>query len=186
MEVEEEVGWKPGIRGWWNIKAEAYKVIFELAKERLEDVIDETIAITDKSQKILIALFSIILFFIPLFISHTHHYTCIVFILLILSAICFGFNIFNLYILLSAKPSYRLGLSPIKSFRNDLDTLDENGGNIKYQLELTYFNAICTMQDNISKQVLLNDGRILVYKRSLKLTSIFLLLIAVLTGIILL
>lgn len=180
----EEYSWQPKIRGWWNIDVEAYKLIYQLAKERFSDVIDENISITDKSQKILILLFSITTFFIPFF-SGKHIYNCIVFLLVGVAACIFCWNLCLLHSLLSGKSLYRKGLPPSLSFRADLDTPEDQDGNIKYQVQLTYFNSICVIENSIQKQKELNDKRIKTFNNCIVAIGLYLLIISVLVTIIL-
>ncbi len=63
----EENSWQPKIKGWWNINIDAYKLIYESANKRLEDLISETISTTDKSEKNLIFVLALASFSITFF-----------------------------------------------------------------------------------------------------------------------
>ncbi len=85
-----------------------------------------------------------------------------------------------IYNLLAGKDVYRVGLPPKLSFRNDLDSDD----NKDHQLQLTYYNAICIIENSIEKQRELNENRFPIYNKSITTSTILLLIIAIATAVI--
>lgn len=176
--------WQPKIRGWWNIDVEAYKLILQLAQERFNDVAEENISITDKSQKILILTLSITGFFVPFF-SDKHITDNFVFFIVGIAFCVFVWNIYLLWSLLTSKGVYRKGLSPSLSFRDDLDSPENEDGNIKNQLQLTFFNAICVLESSIEQQRNLNNKRIYTFNYCILSICIYLIIVSILVAIIL-
>lgn len=175
----EENSWQPKIKGWWNVDIDAYKFIYESASKRLEDLISETVSTTDKSEKNLIFVLALASFSITFF-STKNIDSLFVQVLITLAAIVFVYNLYLIYKLLAGKDIYRVGLPPKLSFRDDLDS-DDNKDN---QLQLTYYNAVCIIENSIEKQRELNENRFPIYNKSITTSTILLLIIAVCTAFI--
>jgi hypothetical protein len=160
MEQETFIKYRPPIDKWYNVKKDAYQLIYSQAKERLEDVLSESESITNKSIKMITALAAFLGFFIG-FVKQNHleiGYQSVFFLFVLIDAIL-------LYILVAPKEIKNRGLSPDRSIPKDLDADEDKD----FQIELVYYQTIIVLQDNIDFMIYKNTGRATLYKWSLLL-----------------
>jgi len=164
------IEWKPNFDKWYKVNKESYKLIYELAKERFEEVSSESESITDKAIKMLTAVVSVFGFFIGfIFKQHSSHWFIFVLIPLVAT------DIYYLYHLLTPKESRLRGLPPSESIPRNLDSEEDQ----EVQTEMVYYQAIVHYQNNISIMKKKNESRIVNYKIAIKLFLVILIIISI-------
>ena len=56
--------WKPDFKKWYDVDKNAYKLVFEQAEKKMEDVLSESESITNKSIKMVAAVATMFAFFV--------------------------------------------------------------------------------------------------------------------------
>ncbi len=164
------------IHKWYDIEIEAYKVAFDLAKERFDDILAESESITDKTIKMISGILIFTGFFTSILFSkenlirdHTD--------LLTWSAVPILIDIVVLCLLLFPKKANNRGLPPIVSFVKDFDNKENTG----FHQQLMYYNCLSVLQANIDNMISLNEKRAKIYTISLYLSISILIYIPFLT-----
>jgi hypothetical protein len=155
------IKWRPPFNKWYKIDKEAYKIIFEQAQKRFEDVMGESESVTDKSIKMISILSGILGVLIGVYFNQK--VTHIPFWLkggIILLAAAEAFLLFNL---IAPKQNRNRGMTPEFSIPKDLDNDEDQ----KMQAELVYFQSIILLQDNIDFMIEKNKKRAQCYKLAL-------------------
>jgi len=166
MKHQNLVKYRPPIEKWYNVKLEAYTVIYQQAKERFEDILSESESITNKSIKMIAALAAFLGFIIGFAKQNglVAGYHVVFFILALADAMM-------LFILIAPKEVKHRGLPPDRSIPKNLDAEDDKD----FQAELVYYQSIVLLQDNIDFMINKNNYRAALYKWALLL---FLMLVA--------
>lgn len=154
--------WEPEFR-WYEINADAYKLILDQGKERFEDIMSESESITNKSIRMLIALAAFSGFLIDFFLKEPISLRLYLGAAVIFSAVI-G-DVFILYILISPKQIKNRGLAPKLTIDKDIDDTE----NKAFQVELTYYRSIVLTQQNIDDMINKNEKRAKLYKIALVL-----------------
>jgi len=150
---------KNKINKWYNVDIAAYKVLYDLALLRFEDVISESESVTQKSIKMITGIVLFIGFFTTLLVNEhlsqlSNHISLIAwsggFIFVVLCLLVF---------LLFPKLIRHRGLSPNTSIIDGLD----NDEDLSNQLQLTYYNCISQIQANIDFMIHANKNRHIFY-----------------------
>lgn len=168
------IEWKPNFEKWYNVNKESYKLIYELAKERFEEVSSESESITDKAIKMLTAVVSLFGFFIGFALKQQSNYWFIYVLIPLVVA-----DIYYLYHLLTPKESRLRGLPPSESIPKDLDNKEDQ----EFQTELVYYQIIVHYQNNISIMKKKNEDRIINYKIAIKLSLLILSIMSIFVAI---
>lgn len=58
--MSAEISWKPNILDWKNISVESYQFVLEQAKERLDEMINESRVITSSGMKVLLVYITVL------------------------------------------------------------------------------------------------------------------------------
>lgn len=144
--------WLPDLEDWGKVNVEAYKVIFDLAKERFAELMSNSEDITTRSERLLIGISTVIAAFFGTSIKlHISPPTITVAILL------YGLDLGVLLSLLLAKRAQTRGSRPSESFPSKLD--DETKYKVNEQLKLVYHKQILYLEEKIKKMKGLNDTR---------------------------
>jgi hypothetical protein len=158
------------INKWYNVSAEAYKIIYELATNRFEDVLSESESVTEKSIKMITAILVFVGFFTTLLINE-HLNKIYSNISLLAWSGGFIFLVISLLVfLLFPKTIRNRGLSPKTSIIDGLDNEEDRD----YQTQITYYNAISQIQNNIDFMVDANKTRHSLYTIALILSILIL------------
>ena len=146
--------WLPDFNKWYQIDKDAYKLIFQQAEKKLEDVLSESESLTDKSIKMVMAVVAMFAFFLG-FIIQQHiplGYNSIFIVLFLL-------NVFGIIFLIFPKEVKRRGFSPQVFIPNNLDNEEDKG----FQEEILYYNGIVLLQENIEFMRDKNNYRARIY-----------------------
>jgi hypothetical protein len=156
---------KSTISKWYNVDVEVYKIAFDLAKERFNDILAESESITDKTIKIISGLLVFTGFFASILFNKEDlikdHRD-----LLVWSSTPIIVNLIMLCLLLFPKKIRNRGLPPLVSFVKGFDD-EENHG---FQQQLMYFNCLSIFQANTDFMIIQNESRAKIYKFSLMLS----------------
>ncbi len=152
--------WEPNIK-WYKITPEAYRLIYDEAKERYEDIMSESESITNKSIRMLIALAAFIGFTLDFAIKQNFKEIVPIYFLLAIILV----DVWLLYKLIAPKHVKGRGVPPDLSINKVID-YDENKDN---QVQLTYYTLIVTLQRNIYYMIDRNNERAKYYKKALML-----------------
>jgi hypothetical protein len=150
--------WKPPVKHWHKVPIDTYKFIYDEAKVRLEEQLSESESITNKSIKMLTAAGALFGFFIGFLLKDTINWYY-----LTGYGLFYLIELFLLYKLIAPKDVRWRGLSPEKSFQENLDSSEDAG----YQTQITYYTAIGIIQSNISFMAAKNKGRLDDYKNAM-------------------
>lgn len=161
------------ISKWYNVDVEAYKIFHELAKEKFEDVSQESESITNKSFKMIGALAAFTGFLIGV-ISTANFIEGKNFIIVVSTILIIISDAILLYLLVVPKGIIQRGISPELSIVKDFDSPDDK----EYQVQLAYYTAISLLQDNIDIMRGRNKNRINLYRWSLNVSLLLILFIA--------
>jgi hypothetical protein len=142
--------WRPDFKEWYKVNKEAYRIVFEQAEKKMDDVISESESITNKSIKMVVAVTSMFAFFIGFLVQKKIPigYNSVFFILLVI-------NVTGILFLIFPKEVRGRGLSPKILLPKNLDS----EGDIKYQEEMIYYSGIVIIQDNIDFMIEKNSIR---------------------------
>ncbi|MES2427036.1 MAG: hypothetical protein V4560_08675 [Bacteroidota bacterium] len=161
---------KQKIDKWYNVNVDTYKVVYDLALSRFEDVLSESESVTEKSIKMITAIIVFVGFFATILVND-HLSQLLSHIPLIAWSGGFIFIVLCLLVfLLFPKRIRNRGLSPSTSIINGLDNEEDRAN----QLQLTYYNTISQIQSNIDFMVSANRSRHVFYTIAL-IASIFIL-----------
>ena len=146
--------WVPPIDKYYNIENDAYKLVFDQAKDRFEDIMKESESITDKSLKMLAWLGALAGFCVGVLFQQKASNPA-----LLLALPFFAAEVVFLLILISPKEIRNRGLSPKAGIPDKLDMEEK-----EYQLRLVYMQHIIILQDNITFMRKKNQERIIIYR----------------------
>ena len=157
---------------WYKVDVKAYEIIYGEAKEKFEDIMQESESITNKAFKMIAALAAFSGFIIGFLTSmnFTGEKAIIATILSILIVI----NLFLLYFLVVPKGVIQRGIAPEHSITQNFDDPDDKG----YQVQLAYHTILTVLQNNIDVMRTKNKERIKIYKWSMNLSLIIILFTA--------
>lgn len=148
---------------WYDIEIEAYKIIYDNAKDKFEDVISESESITNKSFKIISAAAIVAVFSFNQLNRYIAKYW--LFPLEIILAILFISIGLILMGLLFPKEIRGRGIRPTISIPAELS----NGLNTKIQDKMVYYNIISIIQENIEIMIHKNTQRAIYYGYSMRI-----------------
>lgn len=157
MDKQPHQRWTEKISKWENVSVDEYKLIFDLAKERFEDVLSETESITDKSIKIFTAAIVFCGFLVGIITQNKKFHLPILWIDITIGLITS--TIFFVVIVIWPRGTRRRGLPPIVSTTPNFDNDEDKG----YLLQKLYYNCIGVFQDNIDLTISRNKERIIYY-----------------------
>lgn len=147
------------IERWYNVRLETYIIIYELAKQRFDDIISEVESVTEKTIKMITGLLTIVGFFAgylinkPILIERN-------IMLLIISGGLIIIELILLVVVVLPKKVKGKGMSPQFSIVQGLDREEDKS----VQQELTYYNAIVALQENIDFMLANNNTRVYIYR----------------------
>jgi hypothetical protein len=162
MNSGAKIALKKKIDKWYNVDQEVYLSVFDLAKERLEDILAESESITNKSIKITTGLLAFVGVFAGYFSANQNLITNFT-PLLAWSGLPIFVNILTLVWLIFPKQTANKGLPPLIALVDDFDNPDDK----ENQMQLLYFNSIVVIQDNIDFMISKNELRAKFYSVSL-------------------
>jgi len=165
MSNKAQIEFKNKIGKWYNVDKEVYVIIFELAKQRLDDLLDETESVTSKSIKITTGLFAFVGVFAG-YLSANEKYIVDNTSLLTWSCLPVFVNIVLLVWLILPKNTANKGLAPEVALVDNFDSPEDS----KNQMQLLYYNCIVVLQDNIDETVKRNQSRSKIYVAALCLS----------------
>jgi len=176
--MENKLLWRSDIDDWEQGSVDSYKFVIEQAKERLNDIIQESETITKRGMTILlsyIVALSGLMGYInsDKFRIHSDLLTIIIItILAILSIYVFGL----LFRLISSKGVFYKGSPPIEIFyREVFEGLSDESG-----FKSILYNEVERIQNKIDWMKKLNDERLVLYGTTLKF-SLFFVAVAIFT-----
>jgi len=177
--MDDQLMWQSDIVDWEKISVESYKFVIEQAKERLDEVIEESQAITQKVMTILLshvtALSGVLgyVFSERSRINHERGWAIVSICIMALLSI-YTFNL--LFRLIYLKILFFKG-SPPKDifFKEVFEGLSEEEG-----LKSILFDEVIRMQKKIETMEVENIKRIVPYRRALKVSLFFIVVIIVL------
>jgi len=149
-----EGAWVPPIESYYKVEADAYKIIFDRAQERFEDVMTESESITEKSLKMLTWLGALAGFLVGVEVKKEIGTPSI-----ILSLVFFAIEAILLLLLIIPKQIKNRGLPPSVGMPAKLDTEEK-----EHQVQLVYFLHIVKLQDNVSFMIARNSRRVRLYR----------------------
>lgn len=177
--MSEELLWESNVTDWEKISVEAYKFVLDQAKEHLDEIIEESQAITKRGMSILLSYIAALSGLLGYAFSEKSKIThgsgwiiCFSICIAILSIYSFTL----LFQLIYPKGIFYKGSPPKQIFYNEVFTElspEEGHKNILY-------NEIERMQDRIERMVISNAKRSAQYRRMLKI-SLLLIAIAIFT-----
>lgn len=170
--MNNELLWQSDIADWEKISADSYRFVIEQANERLNEVIEESQAITKRGMTILLshgtALSGVMgyLFSEKSKINHERGWGILVICIMSLLSI-WAFSL--LIRLIYPKVSFNRGSPPKEIFFKDVfDGLTEEEG-----LRSIMFDEVVRMQIKIERMEKENNKRIRPYKMALNISLIF-------------
>lgn len=172
MNESNAIQWKPDFeRNWSKINLDTYGFIIKQAEKNFDELISESESITNKSIKIL--TFNSILF--SFFFSYSkqfNHYTSYR-IELVMPLILFLGVVFIVMKLMFPKRIRFKGFSPkdLLSDASNLDSEDES-----FHLQILYYITIVKLEDNILVMKAINTCRAKLYKISIIMSVVQLIL----------
>lgn len=163
--MSTENKWKPDFVKWHQVEKESYKLIFEQAEKKMDDVLSESESITDKSIKMIAAVAAMFTFFIGFLVKKNIPigYNSIFIIVFIIDVIGILFLIFP-------KKIRGRGIAPKVLLPKQLDMEDDK----EFQEQMIYYSGIVILQDNIDFMIGKNTGRANLYLACLILALILL------------
>jgi hypothetical protein len=173
--MNEPLLWKADIAEWEKISVDTYKFVIDQAKEQLNEIIEESLAITKRGMSILLSYIAALsgllgyAFSEKSKITHGHGWIICFSICIALLSI-YSFTL--LFQLIYPKEVFYKGSPPEEIFYQEIfkDRAAEEG----YKNVL--YNEIERIQDKIERMLKSNDKRSAQYRRTLKIS---LLLIAI-------
>ncbi|WPU98602.1 hypothetical protein SNE26_21515 [Mucilaginibacter sp. cycad4] len=154
---------------WHHVNESTYILVFNLAKERFEDILGESESITNKAIKIETGLLAFIGFFVGYFFTNQNLIVNHV-ALISWSGIPVFLEVTLLAFLIFPKKVKNRGLPPEVSLVENIDSPEDK----KNQRQLVYYNCIVALQENIDFMLVKNENRAKIYTIAL---SLFLLLV---------
>jgi hypothetical protein len=153
------------IAKWYNVPVEAYKVAYDLAKERFDEIVAENESITNKSMKILTAFLLYVGFFIGLI---SKDFSIIIkdnckMLCLFIGVIGVFWVSYTLLQLMLPKEIRMRGMKPSVSIPKDFDDKEDEA----HLEQKIYYNILCVLQDNISRMETLQGERAVNYENAL-------------------
>jgi len=132
--------WHPDFKRWYDVNKEAYKLVFEQAEKKMEDVLSESESITNKSIKMVSAVAAMFAFFVGFLVQQNMAigYNAIFIIVFVV-------NVTGILFLIFPKEVRGRGVSPQKLLPQNLDAEDDKN----YQEQMIYYSGIVILQDNI-------------------------------------
>lgn len=157
--------WKPDFKKWYDVNKDAYKLVFEQAAKKLDDVLSESESITNKSIKIITVVAAMFAFFVGFLIKKNIPigYNVIFIVIFIV-------NVTGTLFLIFPKEVRGRGIPPQKLLPKNLDAEDDRN----YQEQMIYYSAIVILQDNIDFMIEKNTNRANWYLASLIVTLVLL------------
>lgn len=149
---------------WHTVSIDAYKIVYDLAKERLDETLSESQSITDKSIKMISSLVVFSGFFFGYLLSNKELIAQNRCLLIFLGVIVIS-NMIFLVDLIWPKMVKSKGLPPNVSLVDDFDDEEDS----PFQTQLVYYNSLKIIQSNIDYMDGKNSDRHLFYKVSLSL-----------------
>ncbi len=142
--------WKPDFKKWYDVDKNAYKLVFEQAEKKMEDVLSESESITNKSIKMVAAVATMFAFFVGFLVQKNISigYNSIFIIVFIA-------NVTGILFLIFPKEVKGRGVSPKKLLPNNLDAEDDKN----YQEQMIYYSGVDILQDNIDFMIEKNTSR---------------------------
>jgi hypothetical protein len=164
--------WKSDVVDWEKIAVDAYRFILDQAKERLNEVIEESHAITKRGMTILlshIAALSGILGYLFSDKSKIHHENVFTIIFACCIALLSIYAFSLLFRLIYPKDIFYKGSPPKEIFSKEaFDGLSEMEG-----LKSVLFDEVVRMQDKIERMEKSNTQRIALYSTALRISLLF-------------
>jgi hypothetical protein len=155
--------WIPDFKKWYDVSKDAYIIINNEAKSRMEEVLSESESITNKSIQFIAAIIAISGFFFKTFIDAkiplSNNWWLVVFFVI-------PSSLFS--ILLFPKEVRSRGFQPKEFIVENLDNKDDVG----YQEQIIYYNSIVNLQANIEFMMKKNTERAKLYKFGLLSTIV--------------
>ena len=142
--------WKPDFRKWYDVNKDAYKLVFEQAEKKMEDVLCESESITNKSIKIVAAVTAMFAFFVGFLIQRN---ISIGFNSIFI--VVFVANVTGILFLIFPKEIRGRGVSPKNLLPKNLDDEDDK----EYQEQMIYYSGVVILQDNIDFMIEKNTSR---------------------------
>lgn len=148
--MSEDKRWYPDFHKWYNVETGAYKIVFEQAEKKMEDVLSESESITNKAIKMITAVAAMFAFFVGFLIQKNIPigYNVIFIIVFIV-------NVTGILFLIFPKEVRGRGVSPKKLLPEKLDNEDDKG----FQEQMIYYSGIVILQDNIDCMIGKNTTR---------------------------
>ena len=142
--------WYPDFKKWYDVNKESYKIVFEQAEKRMEDVLSESESITNKSIKMIAAVAAMFAFFVGFLVQKNIPigYNSIFIVV-------FVANVTGILFLIFPKEVRSRGVSPQKLLPKNLDAEDDKN----YQEQMIYYSGIVILQDNIDFMIEKNTNR---------------------------
>jgi hypothetical protein len=177
--VNNHLIWSSDVVDWEKIAVDSYKFIMDRATERLNEVIEESHAITKRGMAILLSHIAALSGFIGYLFSDKskiiHENAPIIILaagLALLSLYAFSLLVKLIY----PKEVFYKGSPPKEIFFKDVfhDLSEEEG------LKSVLFDEIIRMQDKIERMEEANNTRIVPYKKALKISLFFIAVVIIL------
>jgi hypothetical protein len=142
--------WKPDFKKWYEVNKDAYKIVFEQAEKKMEDVLSESESITNKSIKMVAAVAAMFAFFVGFLVQKNIPvgYNAVFIIVFIV-------NVTGILFLIFPKEVRGRGVSPKKLLPKNLDAEDDKN----FQEQMIYYSGIVILQDNIDFMIDKNTSR---------------------------
>lgn len=167
------------ITKWYNVEPEAYRHFYEQAKERFEDILQESESITNKAFKMAGALATFAGFLIGLLSQD--YFVEGKSLLVLLATVIIVANSVLLYLLIAPKNVKFRGSPPILSIAQDFDSKEDKN----HQMQLAYYTSLSLLQADIDHMRAMNASRISLYRWSLNLSFLLVLFVSAIGTIIL-
>lgn len=163
MSIDDK--WSPDFKKWYNINKDSYKLIFEQAEKKMEEVISESESITNKSIKIVAAISAMFAFFVGFLIQKNipAGYSSVFIIVFII-------NVTGVLFLIFPKEVRGRGIAPKILIPKNFDADDDKD----YQEHMIYYSGIIILQNNIDFMIKKNTSRAKWYLRWLIVTLVLL------------
>lgn len=148
MSIDDK--WYPDFKKWYNVDTASYKLVFEQAEKKMEDVLSESESITNKSIKMVATVAAMFAFFVGFLIKKNIPigYNSIFIAVFIV-------NVTGILFLVFPKEVRGRGLSPKKLLPTNLDNEEDKN----YQEQMIYYSGIVILQDNIDFMINKNTNR---------------------------
>ena len=162
--------WKDIVKDWENVPLESYKFLFGQAKERFDEVLSESVSITEKSINLTKVTIATLLGFVGYNFKVNPGFGWIVILSLL-----FLINLIFLGILMFPKGVIFKGSPTVEIF---CEYLDNSNYTKDEKIIIVYYHELRRYQERIDKMIKKNSQRHIFYGSGLILTLVLIILTA--------